>query len=130
MIVDVVKIWTRAVRTILIGAAILIAGSLYWSYLHAAGSTDTESQVATILEIKADPEYGEYLAGECLTCHAAIGSDNNIPGIHGREARFVVTALVEYKNKDRENEVMQSVAGALGDDEMAAIAAYFSEQPR
>ncbi len=130
MITDVTRTWARSARAVVIGAAILISASLCWSYLHAADSGDTEDQVAAILKIVADPEYGEYLAGECLTCHGATGSDNNIPGIHGREIPFIVTALVEYKNKVRENEVMRSVAGALGNDEIAAIAAYFSKQPR
>ena len=31
-----------------------------------------------------------------------------------------------YKNKTRENPVMQMIAGRLGDEEIAALAAYFA----
>ena len=130
MTIDVMRTRAAIARTLLTGT--LFCVPLYWSYLQVASAavTESEAQVTDILKIEADPEFGEYLAGECLTCHTAIGSGNNIPGIHGKEARYIVAALVEYKNKTRENETMRSVAGALGNDEIAAIAAYFSVQSK
>ena len=38
----------------------------------------------------------------------------------------IVYALHEYKNKYRQNEVMQMMAGGLGDEEIAALASYFA----
>lgn len=122
MIIDVIR-KTSVIRSVFIGASLVISASLCWSYLQAA---DIQAEVNAVLSIKADPEYGQYLAGECLTCHSAASSDESIPGIDGRDAAYIVSALIEYKNKTRESETMQSVAGALGNDEMAALAAYFS----
>ena len=79
-----------------------------------------------ILAIAGDPAYGEYLAGECTTCHRADGTDKGIPSITGwPEDRFVV-ALHAYKKHARPHPVMQMIAGALSDEEIAGLAAYFA----
>ena len=73
-----------------------------------------------------DPEYGEYLSGECTSCHQASGSDAGIPSIiHWPEDDFVL-AMHAYKRKQRAHPVMQMIAGRLGDEEIAALAAYFA----
>ncbi len=78
-----------------------------------------------ILAIEGDPAYGEYLSGECVTCHQASGSDEGIPSIVGWPQRDFVTALHAYKNKHRPHPVMQLVATNLSDEEIAALAAFF-----
>ena len=81
----------------------------------------------TILALKGDPEYGAYLSGECTTCHQAEGGDMGIPSIVlWPEADFVV-AMHAYKTKKRQHPVMQMIAGRLGDEEIAALAAYFAK---
>jgi len=80
-----------------------------------------------VLAIDADPAYGEYLAGECMTCHTGKNTNASIPDINGREAAYIAAALLEYRDKTRENETMRSIASAMGPDEIAALAAYFSE---
>lgn len=80
---------------------------------------------ADILAIQGDPEYGEYLASECMTCHQADGSNRGIPSITGWPVQSFVTVMHAYKNKSRDNEVMQTIAGALGDEEIAGLAAWF-----
>lgn len=80
---------------------------------------------AEILAIVGDPEYGEYLATECTTCHQADGNYDGIPSItHWPEEDFVV-AMHAYKKKVRPHPVMQMMAGRLTDEEIAALAAYF-----
>ena len=81
---------------------------------------------SAILEIEGDLAYGEYLASDCQTCHRSDNKNEGIPGINGREITEIVYALHEYKNKYRENEVMQMMAGGLGDEEIAALASYFA----
>ncbi|MEM7496633.1 MAG: c-type cytochrome [Pseudomonadota bacterium] len=78
-----------------------------------------------ILAIEGDPAYGEYLAGECVTCHRADGTDDGIPSIVGWPKSDFVIALHAYKAKHRPHPVMQLIAGNLSDDEIAALAAYF-----
>ena len=78
-----------------------------------------------ILAIIGDPEYGEYLAGDCTGCHQAYGSHDGIPSITGWDIESFVWAMHSYKQKVREHPVMQMMAGRLSDEEIAALAAYF-----
>jgi len=80
----------------------------------------------TILALVGDPEYGEYLSGECTTCHQSSGSDDGIPSITLWPEEDFVLAMHAYKNKQRNHPVMQMMAGRLGDEEIAALAAYFA----
>ncbi len=77
----------------------------------------------------ADLEYGEYLSGECVTCHSATGADKGIPSITGWDAESFVLVMKAYKSKERENPVMQIIASRLDDEQMAALAAYFATLP-
>ncbi len=80
-----------------------------------------------ILALVGDAEYGEYLSSECKTCHQVGGQDEGIPSIvYWPEDQFVV-AMHAYKNKQRNHPVMQMIAGRLGDEEIAALAAYFKD---
>lgn len=79
-----------------------------------------------ILAIDGDAEYGEYLSSECTTCHQASGADAGIPSIVLWPEEDFVVAMHAYKNQTREHPVMNMVAGRLGDEEIAALAAYFA----
>ncbi|MEO0751860.1 MAG: c-type cytochrome [Pseudomonadota bacterium] len=78
-----------------------------------------------ILALTGDPEYGEYLSGECTTCHQVSGGDAGIPSIVLWPEEDFVIAMHAYKNKTRTHPVMQMIAGRLGEEEIAALAAYF-----
>jgi cytochrome c len=74
-----------------------------------------------------DPEYGEYLASECKTCHQISGANDGIPGISGWAQEDFVVAMHAYKRKLRPHPIMQMMAGRLSDVEIAALAAYFGD---
>lgn len=80
-----------------------------------------------ILALQGDPEYGEYLASECQTCHQSSGANDGIPGITGWPVDDFVVAMHAYKRKLRPHPVMQMMAGRLNDEEIAALAAYFKD---
>lgn len=80
-----------------------------------------------ILALEGDPEYGEYLASECTTCHQVSGANDGIPGITNWPADDFVVAMHAYKRKLRPHPVMQMMAGRLSDEEIAALAAYFKD---
>ncbi|MEO0390936.1 MAG: c-type cytochrome [Pseudomonadota bacterium] len=84
---------------------------------------------AAPLMLAGDVDYGEYLSGNCTSCHQTSGANDGIPGIVGWDAVFFKLAMHEYKQKRRDNAVMQLVAGSLGDEEIAALAAYFETLP-
>jgi cytochrome c553 len=77
-----------------------------------------------------DVELGRYLSAECATCHRPAAAAGTIPTIHGREEQTLVEAIKAYRNKTRENTVMQTIAGRLTDEEIEALAAYFARTTR
>lgn len=79
-----------------------------------------------VFDIEGDPEYGEYLASECSTCHQRDGSDQGIPSINNWPPDDFIAAMQAYKIKLRPHPVMQMMAGRLSDEEIAALAAYFA----
>jgi cytochrome c553 len=75
---------------------------------------------------RADRAFGEYLASACVACHQASGAQvGAIPAITGWPEDQFVAVMNSYKAKDRDNQVMQTIAGGLKEDEIAALAAYF-----
>lgn len=78
-----------------------------------------------VLAIVGDPEYGEYLSSDCMTCHQASGGDDGIPSIVGWPEEDFAVAMHSYKQKLRPHPVMQMMAGRLSNEEIAALAAYF-----
>lgn len=92
----------------------------------SAAGTDTgpSPEIAAILAIDGDVAYGEYLSSECTACHRDAGGDD-IPSIAGQAPSVFITGLNAYRTGEREHPVMTMVASRLGDEEIAALAAYF-----
>lgn len=104
----------------------VIAGLAMFALVSHHAAAGDDSEVKQILAVEADVDYGEYLAGECLTCHQAADTDSPVPKIHGRPAEFIISMLLAYRDGRRENETMQTVAKGLGQEEMASLGLYFS----
>jgi len=80
---------------------------------------------------KGDRELGQYLSSECVTCHQASGvQSGGVPSITGWPDEQFVSVMHSYKNKDRDNQVMRTIAARLSEEEIAALAAYFGELKR
>ena len=78
--------------------------------------------------VAADRAFGEYLSNECVTCHRADApAAQAIPKINGWPENQFIAVMNAYKDKQRENPVMQTIAARLGVEEIAALAAYFRE---
>ena len=103
--------------------------------LEAGGPADTQGEplaevapdpeVTAILAIAGDVPYGEYLSSECTACHRAEGG-SDIPSIRGLAPSVFISGIVAYRNGTREHQVMNTVSRRLGDEEIAALAAYFA----
>lgn len=91
-----------------------------------APDTEARSFADIVLRMEGDRAYGEYLAGECVTCHRQSGAANGIPPIVGLPKDYFVQSLFEYKTNVRSNEVMKLRVVNLANEEIAALAAYFS----
>ncbi len=73
-------------------------------------------------------EFGVYLSSECTSCHQLDGSLDGIPSIVGWPEKDFVEALKSYQSGLRNHAIMENVAKSLADDEIAALARYFSLQ--
>jgi cytochrome c553 len=65
----------------------------------------------------------------CAACHGPKGEGNPssvYPALGGQYSSYVGKNLHDYKSGERGNEIMQTVAGRLSDDEINAVADYVS----
>jgi cytochrome c553 len=74
--------------------------------------------------------YGRHLARECTSCHRLDGVNNGIPSIIGWQTDTFISTLKFYRDGERSNPVMVSVAGSLSDEQMQALAAFFASVPK
>ena len=108
--------------------ALFVTGGIVWPG-HAALADTQAERFAAILE-KADIAYGEYLSGQCVTCHLPSGAAQGIPPIAGLPDLYLVQTLLEYKSgsEGRSNPAMVNVAKNLTEEEVGSLAKYFSQQ--
>jgi cytochrome c553 len=128
--------------TIAAVAALLVAGTASASDSASGGLADgsvtpsgdgalaleAEHAVTRILSLEGDAVFGEYLGGECVTCHRQTGGSSGIPPIRGLPADYIVQALVDFRLGIRKNEVMKLMTARLAEEEIASLAAYFAEE--
>ena len=74
--------------------------------------------------------YGEFLSGQCVTCHRRDGENKGIPSITGWPREEFVLTMQFYQNGMRDNQAMVSVSKSLGKDEVEALAVYFGSLPK
>ncbi|MEO1640478.1 MAG: c-type cytochrome [Pseudomonadota bacterium] len=80
-----------------------------------------------LLAMQGDVPYGEFLASECASCHVSgAASATGVPRIDNLAREDMMLALLQYRTGARANQTMGSVAARLGDEEIAALAAYFA----
>jgi cytochrome c len=84
-----------------------------------------DPEVAAIVALAGDVPYGEFLSSECTACHLSVGG-SDIPSIRGLAPSVFIAGMVAYRNGSREHQVMNMVSRRLGDEEIAALAAYFA----
>ena len=101
---------------------ILFSAFFLISYLCSSANSDEQQIIAM-----GDIEFGEYLAGECSTCHHQAGLSKGIPAINGLDAEVFVALMVAYRSKEMEHPVMQMIAGRLDDEQIGSLALYFSK---
>lgn len=77
-----------------------------------------------------DIELGRYLATECLTCHRTATATSAIPNIFGMAEPTFAEVVKAYRARQLPNQVMQTIAARLKDDEIEALAAYFARTKR
>jgi len=97
--------------------------------IFVAGSICSGAAGAEDLLAGADIGYGEYLSGECVTCHSQDGADKGIPAINGLDPEVFASVMHAYKAGDMDHPVMKMVAGRLDSEQIASLAVYFASLP-
>lgn len=93
------------------------------------------SQVAWTLDTlhkveKGDAAKGKQIAQTCESCHAPTPQNaaSPSPTLHGQLATYLYKQLKDYKDGSRDNPVMSGMVQSLSDQDMADVAAYYSQE--
>ncbi|KFN46972.1 c-type cytochrome [Arenimonas metalli] len=74
---------------------------------------------------------GQEKSKTCASCHGATGNeslDDTYPKLAGQHPEYLVRALQEYKSGKRKNAIMAGFAGALSDEDINDLAAFYGSQ--
>ncbi len=80
---------------------------------------------------KGDAAAGKKKNAMCQGCHGIPGWRTafpevyHVPKIAGQHPQYIASALKAYKNGERTNETMKSIAAQLSDKDMEDLAAYY-----
>jgi cytochrome c553 len=84
-------------------------------------------------KITGNAEAGAKKTAMCMGCHGIIGYQASFPEIHkvpmiaGQSATYIVSALTQYKGGERKHPTMHAIADTLSEQDMADLAAYYSQ---
>jgi cytochrome c553 len=77
---------------------------------------------------------GKVNVSMCIGCHAIPGYKATFPEVYqvpmlgGQSEKYIENALKAYQKGERKNPTMQGIAASLSDQEIVALAAYYSQQ--
>jgi cytochrome c553 len=80
-----------------------------------------------------DAQRGSTKVQMCIGCHGIVGYQADFPQVYkvpmiaGQDAKYIASALAEYRSGDRKHPTMRSIAASLTDQDIADIAAYYSQ---
>ncbi len=79
---------------------------------------------------KGNPDAGSALSASCQGCHGSDGNSDNpkYPRLAGLDGKYLINAINAYKKGDRASDLMRDAVGALQDQDVADIAAYYAAQ--
>jgi len=103
------------------------------AYAQTPAAAPAAAPAATPAAPAGDPAKGRELTRMCEGCHGIVGWRTaypevyRVPKLGGQHAAYIVQALHAYRNGDRSHPSMQAIAGSLSDQDMANLAAYFSQ---
>lgn len=97
--------------------------------LALAGTLTTAANAA------GDPERGATLADTCMGCHGIADYNNvyptyRVPKLGGQNAAYLAASLKAYRSGDRQHPTMRAQANLMTDQDIADLAAFFSQAPK
>lgn len=92
------------------------------------------ANLAAAADVAGNAKAAENKISMCIGCHAIPGYKATfpevflVPMIGGQSAKYIESALKAYQKGERKNPSMRGIAGSLSDQDMADLAAYYSQQ--
>jgi len=90
---------------------------------------------AAAADIVGNPKAAPAKIEMCIGCHGIEGGYKTafpevyrVPKIGGQSARYIEAALKSYRKGDRKHPSMVGVASSMSDQDIADVAAYYSQQ--
>lgn len=80
--------------------------------------------------VQGSAEAGQAKATPCIACHGADGNSVNPewPNLAGQGAPYIIQQLKAFKSGERQDLLMSPMAQPLSEEDMADLAAYYSQQ--
>jgi cytochrome c553 len=92
------------------------------------------ANIAAAADVVGDAKAAETKVAMCIGCHGIPGYKASFPEVYpvpkigGQSAKYIESALNQYKKGDRKNPSMRGIAMSLSDQDIADVAAYYSEK--
>ncbi|MBV8618517.1 MAG: cytochrome c, partial [Curvibacter sp.] len=99
----------------------------------AVASVTAFSTTVRAEEVKGDAQAGEKKIAMCIGCHGIQGYQASFPEVYkvpriaGQGEKYIVSALTAYRKGDRKHPTMRGIADSLSDQDIADVAAYYSQ---
>jgi cytochrome c553 len=100
----------------------------------SVGSIASTSGSAVAAEVVGNPKAAPGKIEMCIGCHAIPGYKTAFPEVYpvpkigGQSARYIEAALKSYRKGDRKHPSMTGIARSMSDQDIADVAAYYSQQ--
>lgn len=94
------------------------------------------SQIAVAADVVGNVQNAKAKIEMCIGCHGIPGYKATFPEVYqvpmigGQSAKYIESALQAYKKGDRKHPSMKGIAASLSDQDMADVAAFYSQQTR
>ncbi len=102
--------------------------SRVWMGLILAMTSGLPVVAATPAWASGDATAGHVKARQCAPCHGIDGISKlpEAPNLAGQNPMYLAKTLADFKSGARQNEIMNVIAPALSDADVADLVAYFS----
>jgi cytochrome c553 len=92
------------------------------------------ANLAAAADVVGNPKAADNKVAMCIGCHGIPGYKATFPEVYqvpmigGQSAKYIENALRAYQKGERKNPSMRGIAGGLSDQDIADVAAYYSQQ--
>ena len=92
------------------------------------------ANLASAQEIVGNAKAAQNKVAACIGCHGIPGYKTTFPEVYqvpmigGQSAKYIENALKAYQKGERKHPSMRGIAAGLTDQDIADVAAYYSQQ--